>query len=448
MSTEETKPVVILSYGMGVESHAILERWINEPECRPFADWSQLIVVTAQVGEEHLSDTVPNVERRTLPLLRRHQIRFVEVARRGAVEADGIVILQDTRNPERLHAEGVFKLSDELLSNGTVPQFGSTEHRCAMKFKAWVIESWMAFEFRGAAERPVYHVFGFNNGEESRIRTSEVHIERHNAERAAKVERAPLIVFGFNSEEVGRIERNRKYDGPLRRGCYPLLDWGWNRQKCWEYIFNLCGIDWKKSACSFCPFSSEAAKGEPCAVVRWNSAPEQTAHGLLVEFNALCFNPRGQLYKKSSMMAVVKKHNVVSVLDAFERRLAKSGWGFYRVRRIYTGIGQAIRCVERLAEGTRESMASRFEGEVSSNPQIEVDTMHGIRYAMTHRRQADIYPSAEGFFVIAPLFVETKVRGKIEKFEQRWNRVTRGLAMNGELLDPKQDEMILESASA
>ncbi len=41
----DTAPVV-LSYGMGADSTAILLRWIEEPGCRDF-DLSDLVVVTA-----------------------------------------------------------------------------------------------------------------------------------------------------------------------------------------------------------------------------------------------------------------------------------------------------------------------------------------------------------------------------------------------------------------
>lgn len=439
------KPIYLLSYGMGVESHAILERWLNEPASRPFESWDQLIVVTAQVGEENKSDTIPNVERRAFPLMRKHGIRFVEVARRGHLEADGIVVLQDTREPVRLHPDGAYKLSDELLRNGTVPQFGG-EHRCALKFKAFCIETWMAFEFRGESTRPVYHVFGYNADETSRIRKSDVHIAAHNEDRSIEVNRTPIVVFGFNADEIGRIERSRKYDGPTRIGSYPLLDWSWNREKCHAYILEQSGIDWTKSACSFCPFCRDSAKGEANAAKRWNAAPEQTAHGLIVEFNSLCFNPRGMLYKDRTMMEIVKRAKVQPVLDEFERRLAAQRWGYYRVRRIYTAKGAALRCVERLHEGTREEMQAKFEEGLTADATLNVDTIHGIRYAMFQRREADVYPTAEGFFVIAPLFVESKVRGPMEKFDARWRNVVGGHAINADH-DPAQETLELADAA-
>jgi hypothetical protein len=324
--------IVIQSHGMGVESQAILERWDAEPESRPFADWAQLIIVTVQVGEEHLEDTVRHMEQRALPMMRRRGVRFVELARRGHLEEDGVVVMQDTREPEKLHPAGVWKLSDELLMSGTVPQFGD-EHRCALKFKAFVVETWLAWEFRGATHPPVFHVFGYNQQEPTRVEKSEFHIARHNEDRLVPMPpgRSPLMVFGFNSEEIGRINRSRAYDGPTRTGLYPLPDWGWGREKCVSYIMEKAGILWMKSACPFCPFNNEASKCTATAAVRFKKNPTQTAHGLLVEYNSLCFNWRGHLYRDYAMIDVIRKHGVTEVIDAFERKLDSLQWGLYRV---------------------------------------------------------------------------------------------------------------------
>ncbi|NJR61835.1 MAG: hypothetical protein HC769_25210 [Cyanobacteria bacterium CRU_2_1] len=42
----------LLNWGMGVESTAILVRWMLEPQSRPFNDFHNLIVLTAQTGDE------------------------------------------------------------------------------------------------------------------------------------------------------------------------------------------------------------------------------------------------------------------------------------------------------------------------------------------------------------------------------------------------------------
>ena len=58
----------ILSYGMGVESSAILLRWIMSPVTRP-CSLEDLIVITSQVGDEY-TDTGRDVEAHILPLMR------------------------------------------------------------------------------------------------------------------------------------------------------------------------------------------------------------------------------------------------------------------------------------------------------------------------------------------------------------------------------------------
>ncbi len=425
--------IVIQSHGMGVESQAILERWVAEPESRPFVDWSQLIVVTAQVGEEHKNDTIRDCEARMLPLLRQHNVRFVELARRGFLEEDGIVVLQDTRQPMKLNPDGVYKLSDYLLKSGTVPQFGG-EHKCAIKYKAFVIETWLALEFQHLElTKPVYHVFGYNADEVTRTDKSEYHIQRHNADREIpnKTQKPPLMVFGFNSDEVVRVERSKLYDGPSRVGHYPLDEWQWNRAKCEDYILAKSGIAWRKSHCSFCPFCAEAAKGQQGAVDRWNEAPEQTARGMLVEYNSLCFNWRGHLYRDKALRDVVQLKHANAAMVEFAKLLDECEWALYRVRRIYTGKGDAMRYVQKIQPQARGTLVSntleKYHGQIV--------TKRGIDYLVMIEREEDVYPTREEFYVVAPSFMDDKLRGKPEKFNERWERVGKGLPLN-----PADDE--------
>ncbi|MGK8500119.1 hypothetical protein [Nocardia asiatica] len=110
-------------YGMGVESTCGVVRTVLEPQFRPAelrGDLSNLIVLVAQTGDEWTS-TCELVAAHVLPLLRRHAVRLVEVARKGPSAADGIVVLQDTREPVRLHPDpvehGFYALSDEHRGN-------------------------------------------------------------------------------------------------------------------------------------------------------------------------------------------------------------------------------------------------------------------------------------------------------------------------------------------
>lgn len=190
-------------------------------------------MVSAQTGDEY-EDTQELVETHILPLLREYNARYVQVARKGPVEADGIEVLDDTRQPVRLFIEGAYKLSDELRTNGTVPQFGGV-HRCSLKAKVFPIERWMRDYF----PHPARHAFGYNAEETKRIEKS----------LAAEAKR---VAFGFNAEESKRIERTRDYDTPLRISIFPLPEWGWNSERCLEYLREQFGITWKKSACVYC----------------------------------------------------------------------------------------------------------------------------------------------------------------------------------------------------
>ena len=154
--------LTLLSYGMGVESTAILLRWLEEPASRPCA-LEDLIVITAQTGDEY-DDTRRDVERHILPRLAHHGIRYVQVARRGHYENEGIAVLSDTHQPSQLFVRGEYKLSDELRAAGTVPQFGG-EHICSLKFKAWVIERWLAENLA----TPIRHAFGYSVEESKRV---------------------------------------------------------------------------------------------------------------------------------------------------------------------------------------------------------------------------------------------------------------------------------------
>ncbi|MBY0502717.1 MAG: hypothetical protein K2X03_02325 [Bryobacteraceae bacterium] len=313
----------ILSYGMGVESTAILLRWIREPGTRP-CPLKDLIVITSQVGDEY-EDTGRDVTLHILPLLRHNEIRYVQVARAGHLESDGITVLDDSRKPQTVFLKGDYKLSDELGLNGTVPQYGGI-HRCALKFKAWVIEQWLEANLRGQ----VRHAFGYNAEESRRIAKSE----------SASVER---IAFGFNSEETGRIERSCEYNTQTRQAFYPLRDWGWNRQACADFIASVLGIVWKRSACVYCPFNVLHADG----LERHRLHPVQVGDAMALEHVSLALNPRGTLYKKHSLIEIATVAGNTAAVDQYHRRIHSEEWAIYRVRRIYSAKGRADRAVRR-----------------------------------------------------------------------------------------------------
>ena len=400
---------VILSYGMGVESTAILARWVFEPETRP-CDLADLVVVTAQTGDEY-ADTGRDVTECILPLMREHGIRYVQLARHGHLEAAGITVLEDSNSPTRVYLHGDYRLSDELRSNGTVPQFGG-EHRCSLKFKAFVIKTWLRQHQTG----PVRHAFGYNVSEQRRVDECESATARR-------------IAFGFNREEQARIERTIRYDSSTRESFFPLVEWGWSREDCVAHLKAVFGITWKKSA------YVELLKAD--AVERHRRHPEQVADAMLLELLSLALNPRGTLYPNKSLIQITWASGDESTAAEFQARLLGSRWSVYRVRRIYharktDGIidpkkkGMADRAVEQVQTFSSREEADRcLDGFVRSLG-LDLETSRGLRYAYRERRESE-YPAREEFYTVAPSHVPTKARYGIERFDDQWTARQRSL---------------------
>jgi hypothetical protein len=344
-------------------------------------------------------------------------VRFVQVARAGHLEEDGIVVLDDSRDPECLHIGGAYTLTEELETAGTVPQYGS-EHRCSLKFKAFVIESWLE-EFLSGTIR---HTFGFNAAELERVARSDTAI-------------AARMTFGFNAEEMERVERGRSYDTPGRISHYPLVLWGWARQQCLEYIKDKLGVVWRKSACRFCPF----ARINPDLIARQKQFPQDTASAMLTERLSLAMNPRGQLYKSEPLYQIVTNSGNDRALGHFNLLLSQQPWAVYRVRRIYSAKavyeqngsrkrlvgrdparkGTAERCVEQLSVHPTSEGAIRKLGEFAVQHSVAPYQAHGLWYVKVGECERT-YPTSEEFFVVAPARVETKARYGVGKFDLKW----------------------------
>ena len=122
---DRPSPSVCLSYGLGLDSTALLLRWLEEPASRGF-DWSDLVVLTAMTGEE-FDATGEAVEAHILPRLADQGVRFIQVGRsdrRTTKAGAGVVVLDHSDSPQRLFFEGDYTLGDEMLSAGTIPQLG------------------------------------------------------------------------------------------------------------------------------------------------------------------------------------------------------------------------------------------------------------------------------------------------------------------------------------
>jgi hypothetical protein len=368
-----TTNTVILSYGMGVDSTAILLRWLEDPSSRDF-DLKDLIVLTAHTGDEY-PDTKRDVEAHVLPRLRAAGVRFVQVARGGPYEKDGIVVLSDSTTPTTLHTEGAYKLSDELMTAGTVPARRGTQKLCTQKFKGWVLDQWVMGELKG---KPFRHV------------------------------------VGFESEETERVEKDQGYTRLARKASYPLVEWNWNRAKCIEYIQGVTGIAWKKSACVQCPFAS--LKGSGC-VDRFRENPESAAKALAIEYMSLVLNPRMGIFGDRTLRQVVENSDNPQAIATFQKRLDdQKTWAVYRVRRAYVGKAKASRELTTIFTGTREEAKQKL---LEMNLGFAEVDKHGILRAYRERRVENVYPAREEMLVLGPAGVPDKVERTT--FDRRWN---------------------------
>lgn len=403
----------VLSYGLGVDSTAILLRWIYEPSTRP-CDLSHITVITSMTGDE-FADTCRDVEQHILPLMRMHSVRYVQVARHGAKEADGITVLSDTRSPDKVYIDGDYKLSDELAASGVLPSF-SGPHTCSQKSKAFVIEKWLSECYEKKSEYG--HAFGYSADEPKRVAKSEEAFRVRN------------VAFGFSSDEMNRVKRAREYDTPQRHGFYPLVEWGWDRQKCVTYILETTGIIWRKSACYFCPFSN-TKQNLMALQARHIEHPAQTADALMLERMSLSLNPRGQLYRSETLMAMTMRAGNAEALSLFRRALEANSWLIYRVRRIYGAKagtendetpkkGTVQRAVESMWRFATEQQAIGGLLERAEESGWEIETRHGITYAYVQRR-GEGYPAREEYFVAAPERVKDKTRYGIDYFNAQWS---------------------------
>jgi len=364
---------IVLSYGMGVESTAILLRWIGDPTSRDFP-LDDLIVLTAQTGNE-FADTARLVEHHISPLLADHGIRWVQVARRGRTEADGITVLADTRTPSTVHLAGAWRLSDELDSNGTVPASAGSR-LCSLKFKGFALDRWIADEL--GDQRFTHHV-------------------------------------GFNAEETSRIARDRLCGPAQRHPAYPLAEWGWDRQACLDYIHERLGVTWPKSCCVFCPFAG---------IRDGIDAHLQRLDGDL-EYASLALNPRMTLFRHGSIIdRLTEVDPTIGVRLA--DRLDTIDLALFEVRRIFphrTGDRDAKapvwRAVHRLATGNRRHLLPILAAHADRHDVDVTTDCHGIdRVWIRHR--AELLPTVEHFAVLAPAAIVDKAR---PGFDNYWTRL-------------------------
>ncbi|MFD9690370.1 hypothetical protein ACFWXO_31960 [Kitasatospora sp. NPDC059088] len=286
--------VTVLCWGLGADSTAILVRVLEDPVRYGLrADLSDLIVVTAVVGEEW-PDTLALAEEHVLPLLRARQVRYVQVARGGpSLARDGIVVLSDTRSPERIVARGPWTLGDELRVTGTLPMYQAGRRLCSQNFKGEVLDLWFGQNINGRF----------------------------------------CHWIGFDALERSRAERDRTFASPHRHPRYPLIEWGWDRPHLLDYLHGRFGVTWPKSYCTMCPFPVSAGSIK-AHMARAALFPRSIAKALVLEYMAEALNPLCTLYSGSSLRRELTASGNAEVLAIAEAAMAAMPWTVYQVRRV------------------------------------------------------------------------------------------------------------------
>lgn len=394
---------VVLSLGMGIDSAAILARWLTEPASRDFA-LEDLVVITAMVGSEYRA-TERLMTTYLLPLMRAHGVRYVQVARQPRAPGTrkvvpGYVVLDDSTAPRHMVMRGPIALVDELRATGTVPQTARNARRCSLKWKAEPLDAWIARNVTGDF--------------------------RH--------------VIGFAADELDRVAKDRSFSNDLRRTSeFPLVDWNWDRSRCAAWLSNLFGEAWSRSCCGFCPFQA----GPEAALMfrRWTEEPDAAAQALLLETTALALNPRSTLFGTRASARQRSSERDLPAARLVEQHLADATWACYEVRRVKgpsrsnPAAITADRSVRTTATGTRTEIEQRIAtlGD-EQRLRLEVDEYGYVR--AWARERGNAYPLVEHFWVAAPAGVADK---QPAGFEDRWADATgspRPLPDSGQLALP------------
>ena len=388
----EPPPRVVLSYGLGTDSTAILLRWLTDESSRDF-QLNELAVVTAMTGDEWTS-TGADVERHVLPLLRRHGVRFIQAARAQLLTTkagDGLVVLDDSRNATTVHLAGAYRLSDELTAAGTVPQSGG-DRRCSLRAKGAVLDPVIAAITNG---QPYRHVVGFE------------------AEELTRAYGTP------------RRKGDAAHNTDTRTGEYPLIDWRWNRQDCIDYIASVTGgVLWEKSACVYCPFALANREGRARVLQRFELDPVAAIEPLMLEHRALALNPAQGLIGGRRLVDLLMAQQMHAAVTGFIDTRDAEEHVVYEVRRILRPseknpdkLGNAARSLRILDRGSAVQMLRSLH-RMARQCGAQVDRSDTITRAWLHHRE-EMLPSYEHFLVAAPV-------GAIEKqdrhFETWWTQ--------------------------
>lgn len=230
--------------------------------------------------------------------------------------------------------------------------------------------------------------------------------------------------LGYNVDELKRAGKADGYTCQGHRFIYPLIDWGWTRDDCIDYLYRAFGVLWRKSACAYCPFQQKNA-----AIQRYYRDPKAGGFALLMELNALAFNPRMHLFSSGTAYDLMVESNNQAAIAELNRLLDQSDWAIYHVQRIYKQlIGKnnkpyvnADRRVEIVAQGQKAEMEGNLQA-IAQEHHSAIENIYGKRCYVQGRSEGH-YPAIEEFYVLAPKLAKEKCRNP-KAFATQWAILT------------------------
>lgn len=386
----------ILNWGLGADSTAFLLRLfellehcerqaITGPEldellasrlALPGFRLERFAVYVAMVGSEWPL-TITYGERFILPQMRHWRIRLVQAARSGRYKSDGVTVLDDSTAPNRLYAAGRYRLFEEMLSGGTVPQRGGPR-KCSQRSKGEVGDWTIPAVITGGARY--------------------------------------VQIMGYEVDEQNRCDKDAEADGPLRTGVYPLVRWGWTREIAQEYIHRRIGVRYPKSACTFCPFSLANRASRARVLADFTAAPALAWESLLMETAAQALNPAQTLVKGGALYDLLAATpGQEETLHAFHTRLSEHLWALVEVRRVYTAPAHAPRLTKVWGTGPRDRVL-RALADSSARFGLPVDrSTQRVPRVWTLRRPAGTRLGPERFYTAVPAGVIDKTGPGFDK---------------------------------
>jgi hypothetical protein len=429
-----------------------LLKYLSETDEERGFPLENLIVITALVGREW-DETLDKVQRFILPLLRQQHILTLQCGRMSDYSADGWIIYECSRQPQRIYQAVAqrlgWTLDRHLLRNGIVPQRRKGARTCTLRFKGEVIDAIVRHLFAVSPMATYKREIGYNADEVERANRSEgygsggieptYHVG-YNADetKRAKTDRSLgnqgyAYEIGYNADEEDRISeavstwRKQVFTFPL------ITQYQMGRAAVDEFnivtIMAHYGVSRdeariRKSSCSDCPFSCSSG-GRSLLLKSYWSQPEEGANAAFIEQNALALNPTQFLYStKFTVLDLLEQDGNTAALQAYEDLInSVNDWAVYAVRRIWKPKG-LIRQTERIYRGTRAACQSWLK-QIGEAAGVEPVFMAMSWRVVTIERTKEIRPSVEETFIVTPHYpVEKQGRITKEAFSLKWKGLT------------------------